>query len=252
MSTQASSTPSTIYVSQKYDEFKLMAGNRQIDYNHVKNIKEGMRDNPHFLKVNPIVVNENGYIIDGQHRHMAARELNIPLHYIVDVGGTIEQTRKINSTQRRWTLMDFATSYADSGRKDYQTFIDLTRKFSLVAPSIVRMYLAGGDRSNAVGNFRSGRFTVDDAPKAELYLERLTAIIKASGAKMTAPLSRAFWMLFEGTVTGADAFDVDVFLRKLDNGHAVDLFKVVSSVQGNLRSIEDVYNFQSATRKRLY
>lgn len=258
MSSQATLTKATtntsgivtpkIEVTKIYGLFQLMGGNRPIDYNHVKRLKQEMRTNPHLLATNPISVNENMYIIDGQHRRMAAQELGVPLYYIVTPGITLEDTRSLNTTQKRWTLMDFARSYADSGREDYKIFVRVVNDYQNIAPGILRMYLMGGEKAGMENDFKRGDFVVDDESHARNNIEKLDAIIRKSHVSINTPMARGFLRLFENPKD----FDYDFFMQKLERESAQELLRPASAIRQCLRSIEDVYNFQSKMTKRLY
>jgi hypothetical protein len=230
-----------------------MAGNRPIDYNHVKRLKREMQANPHLFASNPISVNEHMYIIDGQHRRQAAQELGVDVYYIVTPGISLDETRSLNVTQRRWQLLDFARSYADSGREDYKTFLKFHKNFPNISPSIIRTYLAGGQKHELDIDFRRGEFQVADEAVAEKNLTKLNEIVKKTGININAPMAHAFLQLFTGNVAkGADEFSYEKFMEKLDRESARELLQTASSVRACLRSIENVYNFQSKHQARLY
>ena len=52
--------------------FKTMDGNRPPNPQHIRRLKDSMMVNG--VLCNPIIVNEFGYVIDGQHRLIAAKE----------------------------------------------------------------------------------------------------------------------------------------------------------------------------------
>lgn len=184
-----------IQVTNIYGLFKLMKGNRTIDYNHVKRLKREIEANPRLLPNNPILVNENYYIVDGQHRHHAAQELGVPVYYIMSQGASIQDTRHLNSTQKGWQLLDFAQSYADSGREDYKTFIEINAKYPNIAPGIIRHYLGNGYKNESIEDFRRGEFRVGDLELAKKGLDRLSEICVTTGVKINMPMANAFWQL---------------------------------------------------------
>lgn len=247
MGTQAPEVP-TIQVTTDYLQFKLMAGNRPIDYNHVKRLKRSMQADPHLFPSNPIQVNEHMYIIDGQHRRLAAQELGVPVYYIVSKGATLDETRVLNVTQRRWTLLDFAKSYADSGRQDYMDFLRIHEQYPKIAPSILRVYLAGGQRHQLDVDFRRGEFQINDLEQAKRNIEKLNDVITKTHTPINTPMANALLDL----MTNNEDFNFERFMQKLDRESARELYKPGSSIKSCLRSIEDVYNFQSKAMTRLY
>lgn len=92
-----------IQVSYDYGLFKLMGGNREIDYNHVKRLKKSMQAHPDLSPSNAIEVNEHYYIIDGQHRRMAWQELGMPVYFVVNEGG---DARRYPYRKRHTEVMD--------------------------------------------------------------------------------------------------------------------------------------------------
>lgn len=258
MSPQASlTTPTTtkglttpapkIEVTTTYGQFRLMSGNRAIDYNHVKRLKREMEANPELLASSPILVNEHMFIIDGQHRKQAAQELGVALYYIVVPGIDIQATRHLNTTQMRWQLLDFARSYADSGRQDYVTFLRLHTEFPQIIPSILRLYLAGGYKGDVEVDFRRGEFQILNMDEARSNLERLAEIIGKTYTKMNTPMAMALLQQFNNS-----EFKYATFMSKLEREPARELFQPTSAIRGCLRSIENVYNFQSKFQTRLY
>ncbi len=237
-----------IQVTKNYAQFKLMKGNRAIDYNHVKRLKRSMETDPHLFQSNPIQANEHMFIIDGQHRWRAAQELNVPLYYIMTPGITLTDTRVLNVTQRKWQLLDFARSYASSGHQDYVSFLRLNSKYPQIAPGILRTYLAGGQKHDLEISFRNGEFVIHDLALAEKNIEHLAAIIDKTHTRVNAPMAYGLWQLFKSE----KVFDFDLFMQKLDRENARALFQPFPSSRQCLRAIEEIYNYQSKVQKRLY
>lgn len=247
-----SATPQ-IQVSNDYALFKFMGGNRSVDYAHVQRLKNEMKENLELLQAAPILVNEHLFIVDGQHRFEAAKELLLPIYYLVKPGLTIDAARSMNVTQKRWTIMDFAKSYAEGGKEDYREFIRIANRFRSIAPAIVIKFLAGGQRHHLSEDFRRGLFAIDDLEKAEKYLERIQWVEQTANIKINTPMALSFFYLFEGKDSKVDEFDWTKFQDKLSKHKgAVELFTTSTTVRNSLRSIEDVYNFMSNTRSRLY
>lgn len=243
-----------IQVTKDYSRFKLMAGNRVVDYNQVKRMKREMERNPHLFMGNPILVNENDFIIDGQHRRQAVQELGRPIYYIVVPGITLDETRALNVTQKHWVLMDFAKSYADGGHEDYRKFISAVRKYPNIAPAIIMKVLAGGQKHNMSEDFRRGEFVIEDYQTAMKDLERLEEVREKGQIVMNTPMAMSLLTLMkkENDPNADENFDYSKFIAKLDHKGAVELFTASNTVRNSLRSIEDVYNFMSNTRVRLY
>lgn len=253
MESQAPNQLVKIQVETVYGKFKFMGGNRKVDYNHVKRLKEEMQSNPELLQAAPILVNESMYIVDGQHRFEAAKELRVPIYYIMKHGLTIDAARHMNVTQKKWIPMDFAESYSQGGNEEYTKFINMVKKFPKIAPSIIMKYLAGGQKHRVGESFRLGKFKIEDFEKGRQYLEKLDAIIaKTHLPHINTPMALSLLQMFQDEDTPNGVFNYQKFMEKLEHEGAIALFVPGGIVRNCLRSIEDVFNFQSRTRIRLY
>ena len=66
-----------------YKKFKIIQGNRALREFHVEYLKKSiMKDN--LLYLNPILVNSDYYVFDGQHRLKVAEDLNLPIFYTIN------------------------------------------------------------------------------------------------------------------------------------------------------------------------
>jgi disulfide oxidoreductase YuzD len=69
-----------VFKTKNYDLFNFIDGNRDVNDLHVKRLQDSFRKK---YLINPIIVNENYEIIDGQNRFKAAKEEENPIYFIV-------------------------------------------------------------------------------------------------------------------------------------------------------------------------
>lgn len=67
--------------TKEYDRFSFLTANRPVDYNHVNKIKKSLQEYG-FLDSQPITVNNEMQIIDGQHRFVACKEMGLPIKFV--------------------------------------------------------------------------------------------------------------------------------------------------------------------------
>lgn len=109
----------TIQSTTDYTTFKTLGSNRRLSKPHVKRLVATFEGNPRSNAYNPILVNEDFEIIDGQHRVAALSELKLPVYYIIGSGLTIEDAQAINAGAKPWSPMDYARSFSDQGKSAY-------------------------------------------------------------------------------------------------------------------------------------
>ena len=125
-----------IRTTSSYSIFNKVIGNRDLDKQNLQRIKESISNIG--LQM-PILVNKNNSIIDGQHRLQAAKELNIPVCYIISQD-TAEDNIDQLQISKKWTALDFCNKNALKGNADCkkalrianQWYIDTNKKMSKI------------------------------------------------------------------------------------------------------------------------
>lgn len=164
-----------IHTSKDYEKFTKDTSNRVTGNNPL--LKSSMREHG-WLPEYPAFVVPDGdrfRILDGQHRFVYAKELGLPVCYVVGERNGLSVS-EINNTQRRWSLRDYITSFASQGKKDYQRLIDFSSEtgLSLTACSVL---LSGRSRCSQAGNpVKLGKFKIQD----EEHARHVVSVIQAA------------------------------------------------------------------------
>jgi hypothetical protein len=114
-----------VYKTHDLSIFTQIDGNRVPNLQHIKRLSDSIR--VYGMKCNPILVNENFEVIDGQHRLMAAKEASSFVYYIVVEGYALSEVHTLNLNQKNWSKKDFMEGYANMGIDSYiklRKFID--------------------------------------------------------------------------------------------------------------------------------
>lgn len=119
-----------VYRTSDLTIFKQIDGNRVPNLQHVKRLADSIR--VYGMKCNPILVNEQMEVIDGQHRLMAAKEAESFVYYILVDGYSLKEVHTLNLNQKNWTKKDFMDGYANMGVQSYiklKRFIEKNEDF---------------------------------------------------------------------------------------------------------------------------
>jgi hypothetical protein len=119
-----------IYETTDYDKFKFIEENRKIDPNHVKRIQRMMEVDDD-LHLHPIIVNSQMEISDGQHRFLAAKEMERPIFYVVDDSYDSRKLIAINTCQKKWEFADYLKYWCDQGYEEYIKLNEFCKKVNL-------------------------------------------------------------------------------------------------------------------------
>lgn len=231
--------------TSKYDDFQVMTGNRMVNRAHVRQLVESIEEKPESIQYSPILVNENMFVIDGQHRLEALKQLKMPVHYIVGEGLTIDDARRMNATMANWSPMDYAKSYAEGGNRNYREYIYARERYK-TNHTVTAHYLANNLNSRTTSSwFRRGKFEVDDL---ETGLKRLELLVRLQGMSNVGQY-RDFGMAFL-KVLNNENLDVERFFNRFEEIGNKTLTGPLPTIHDYLRSFESIYNYNYALQNQ--
>lgn len=121
-------TAYNVYVTKDYSIFKRLVGNRDIPESRISKIVESIQTIGWVH--NPIIVNENMEVIDGQGRLTALQRLKMPVEYVIAEGAGNKECIYMNMNMVNWKLPDFIKSYAEQGNENYQRLLSLMQRYA--------------------------------------------------------------------------------------------------------------------------
>ena len=216
--------------------FKTANGNRSINVRHRDKIANNMLS-VGVLK-QPILVNENMEIIDGQHRISAAKKTDSGIFYIIVEGYDIEEVHALNLHQKNWTQRDFMEGYADMGKTQYKQMKKFCEKFPEInmtaAVSIASGQTGGGSKTK----FNEGGFKFKNYSNAVHFTEQLKKVSKHYDGWSRSAFIRALVHL-----SSDPNFSMRRFLHKLSyqSRKMVDC----TSLKNYKNLIKEIYNYRS-------
>lgn len=240
---------SDIRNSTDYKKFKIFEENREIDPVHLYHLKERIKEN-NLLDCYPIIINENWFIVDGQHRFQVAVDLKIPIFFIQKEGLTIDDIPALNTISKGWKLPDYHRFWIKRGKEDYRKLDEFSRKFSLSLPNaMVIVQMANGGRATAsYGLYKSGQWEmgqVEDAADFAHQLNEITVFTEGNTSR-DRDFVRSLYVVY-------DQFEVEHedLVEKLKISGTV-LVRKPTRIE-YLRQFEDVYNYRATgQRTRFY
>jgi len=235
-----------IQSSVDYSKFKTIRGNRDINKAHINRLVGAYKENTEAIKYNPILVNEDWQVIDGQHRLEALKILELPVYFIEHTGLKLEDAQKLNSLVKTWTPKDYAHSYAENGSTDYKVYLNVVENYPF-GHNIIVAYLAGSGVFPTVTMFRNGLFRVGDLKDAEKNLGRLMECQEYYVDYKRKGFAEAILVALN-----TPKFDWKWFLTRLETPFAKQTLLPFDSKGAYLRAIEEIYNYNCLSNKQIY
>lgn len=238
--------PDLVMETDNYALFELLDFNRDIQ--RIGPLVASMQKHG-FLSPYPIHVSKgkNGRlrIKAGHHRFIAARQLGIPVKYVVsNDAATIHELER---SSRKWGLEDYLASYVKCGNHEYEILRDFKEQSGLSIRTC--LYLLTGQVYDdekgplAITAFKDGNFKVTSAKLAYWIVQ----LAKASAKDYFLGATHYNFIIAITKVLVDGAADYKSLKKQLLSwGHTI---RLCSNVQDYIKEIERVYNFKS--RKKL-
>ena len=237
-----------VYSTKKYDVFNISEINRSVkpsNVNVIKNsiIAEGQQK--------PIVVDDKMFIIDGQHRYSALKELNLPVEFILSTrsGNTMKDKMNVMESQNTsfsWSNMEKLElrSKIDDNYLRLKNLID-KYGFSLSTTCYVlwnqNIQLQGRDKQGNLGIGFAENTMVITEEMIEESSRRFYNFTKLN--EISKILSKPNIVKLVSSLSKYQKLDVNVLINKAEK-HIRKIEDLYNSNK-NLDFIEKLYNFSS-------
>lgn len=162
-----------IQTNTDYAQFKYYISNREVDTSHVKKLAASIA-RKNLMHIRPALVNEEMYVIDGQHRIEACRLIDQPVYYLITAGLTKSDIAILNTAQKNWTRLDFINFYAIEGKQEFVTFSKLVNKFQFLRVGILLEMVSNKRKMNV----REGELDLGNLRRATEVCEWLSELQK--------------------------------------------------------------------------
>lgn len=177
------------YFSTNYSQFKF-GQNRKIKKAHLENLKASMNERG-FIPQFRVLVTKDGFIIDGQHRLMAAMETRKGYYYeICDLSTSL--IAMLNNLQLKWKGIDFVEYYAHARKTHYVELLKVINDYNAFPYAAIMALLRSKGGMKVTQNISSGKFTFDNRPDVIRKLNYLSSFSEHIEIYKSSKIVRAF------------------------------------------------------------
>lgn len=241
----------TLRETTNYACFVYNEEQRPVDVKHVRNLMESMATFG-FLPSKPVQCYLDGkkhVIIDGHHRLIAAKNLGIPVIYVVEAKAHADSMSAVNGLQKSWNLKNYVNQYAKRGIPSY---VSLLEYFNLGISMMQAARMLTGKAANSgfctqssTGRaIRDGSFKIKDTSKIEI----IASFLRKHGTDNPAFKTANFISAFELCLR-VDDFEPEQLTRKLANNPKT--IARTANVDQMLDQLEEVYNYKQQIKTPL-
>ena len=149
------------YETKNYELFNFLPFNRDVANAHVKEITKSIKQHGfkgviQVIKTSIFDSENKMYILDGQHRFMAAKELNLPIKFelteFTERKAAIEFITELNNSQKKWNTNQYLDIWSGLGIREYIKLSDVVRETKIQISALLEAYTFTGQ----VTDFRKG------------------------------------------------------------------------------------------------
>jgi hypothetical protein len=183
-----------VHSTTNYKSLKFYKANRPIR-RHIKGIIESMKKYGNISVGLVAEINGVLYILDGQHRFTACKELGITFEYkkvvLNDTKDIVQLISSLNSNSAKWKDLDYLEAFSIEGVKSYEWLKEVNDDFKNITFSNLKNIFGWKTKE-----FQDGKWSIT---KAELFkglrivrqLNDIIPILKENGVSVRAQLLRA-------------------------------------------------------------
>ena len=231
--------------SDNYSMFKIDSMcNRDIDYNWVSKLAKNIDK---IGQIEPIKVDSNGVVKNGQHRFCACKMLGLPVKYEIILDEHKDFIKTVNTQQKPWSTK-VKLEVAAKTNENYSLFKNLIDEYNLNVSTVLCIYNCGDQSSEVHDEFNKGNFVFDyiKYEKSLKYFElikRLRLINNSVFRKKNVILAIISLNKFQG-------LDLNILESQLEKNRGM-IFNP-SDVRSILSLINEVYNYRRSNKNRTY
>ena len=165
----------TLVEIQPQDKVGFITGNRSVNPSSVAKLKKSMEKWGVLTAITVTKYRKRYFIVDGQHRYTAAKELGYTIPAIVVPKDSLNVIIDLNTIQKNWSLENYADFFASNDNKTlakpYNTLKEIKETSGLNYTALIRIYSKAG-----LPAFKRGELELDNMEFAYMFINHLTEI----------------------------------------------------------------------------
>lgn len=231
-----------------YEMFSLRPDNRKkISPCHIESLTRSM-DRKNLLHIRPIIVNKDMEIVDGQHRFLAAKKLNLPIFYEIHEDFEEADIVKMNYS-KSWNNDDYLNFYCKSGKDEYLKARSFIQKHGLSVRAIT--YVVGKENHKiSFSSFKDGTF-IFDLGEMEGVVDLCTDTLEVLKDKVERPYflkSYKFWTSLFNFIKQVGLENMHDWIEKVEL--LSNRISAKATRQEYLECLTKVYNYRKKAGER--
>ncbi len=232
--------------TKDYSIFKKKELNRCINQTNLRKIMNSIQSR-NMLEFRPILCDSKMYVIDGQHRLQAAKELGLEIYYQVDSDASDENMILLNANSFAWKLDDYIHYYMKQGNEEYIKLYNFAEKTEMSCSEIIAFSALSYASSSY--QVKSGNYSFLKDEELLVFVENMEKVQKIrqtierfSIGEFKFRTNKKFTRSAFSFVSRSDV-NFEVMLKKITL--KLDSLRPCTNCQGYYIMLRDIYNYKN-------
>lgn len=225
-----------IYSTKEYSQFKFDSRNRKIKTK--SKAFQALCDSvgKYDGLINPIIVDEDFVVVDGQHRLHACELLGVPATYVFRPGSLVAMA-SLNNDRTNWTIDNFVNSH--SGKPSYNKLAALKERTKL-SYNAVHALLTGKEIESY--EFKRGNFTMKDSEEIKFNktwkeIEKIILFMQENMPDQVKKILKTRVISTLGRLVNHSKYESETFLRGLSKKYHLSSVNTQEDAESMLLTI---------------
>jgi len=241
-----------IYRTTDYEMFQYIPGNRDIDSNNVDRLVGSINRQG---QIQPVLLDEKLFVIDGQNRIAACKELDIYVRFqLTSLGenGRLELVQMVNTVRKNWSWENYLKMYCVMGKGSYMHYKELLDRYKFEHTAMLAVVLfASLDGGAGSIIFKKGELKIKDLSETterlnniEDYWRFISRAYIYTGKKRETPPAKLIIAIVK--IMKHENFEHKTMLKKLQND--VSGFAGINTINGFVDELVKIYNMRNQNK----
>lgn len=237
--------------TKDYSIFKILGENRQINERNLNNIIQSMRIK-NLLHIEPIKVNKDMGVIDGQHRLMAAQILGLEVVYTIESDLEVGDISLLN-IQKDWSNEDYLQHFVRRGFSEYLKLNEFIKNSGVSfsdSLDLVKVRTRESSKSFKLGEYKfpPSDYIIDLMKDLDVLNRTVSIILRYRPELYKFLITRKFRRALKDLIQVPD-FNLERFFTRLEKN--IDKLRGCVSTESYAIMLVDIYNYGCHSGNRL-
>lgn len=184
---------SAIYETHDYNSFKFLSFNR--DAKPRKDLLDALEKDGKFIE--PIIVNKDMEVLDGQHRLLSAKVKRAPITFYIVSDREAEQViRSVNTERKNWSVREYIEFYASLGDRNFTILQEhIESDLSTFLPDSTIIEVLGNRLTSQMKHIKKGEYKVGNLDSSKEIFNFMEKVMKPHTGKLPVRVGRVIMRL---------------------------------------------------------